>query len=339
MRLIERVWFYRHPAKYLLVPLLLPLSLLFWLLSSLRKALFLLGIKASVKLSCPVVIVGNIGVGGNGKTPLVLFLVEQLTKQGIKVGVISRGYGGQAPYYPYLLDSKTSAEQAGDEPVLIYQRTKVPVVVASDRVAAAKQLIELGCQLIMSDDGMQHYRLQRDYELLVVDGKRQFGNGLLLPAGPLRESCNRLNSVNRIIINGEQPLSYPNKTAQHHMLLTAERLINVKTGEQLVLADFIQQFPQVNAMAGIGDPARFFNYLVELGFILDKSQGFIDHQAYNKSMLTALAQQNEILLMTEKDAVKCTEFAQKNWWYLPVDASFSASDKRTILTDIVRLIA
>ncbi|WP_206484303.1 tetraacyldisaccharide 4'-kinase [Thalassotalea sp. G2M2-11] len=338
MRLIEQVWFYRHQAKWLIVPLLAPLSLVFWLLSVLRRALFTLGVKSSVKVSCPVVIVGNIGVGGNGKTPLVLFLVEQLSQQGIKVGVLSRGYGGQAPHYPYLLNEQTSAEQAGDEPVLIYQRTKVPVIVGSDRVAAALQLIAQGCQLIISDDGLQHYRLQRDYEILVVDGKRQFGNGLLLPAGPLRETTARLNSVDRIVVNGDKPLNVSTVKPINTMLLTATRVVNVKTGEQQMLAEFIAQHPRVNAMAGIGDPPRFFQYLCELGFVLDKSQGFIDHQAYNQRLLAPLISANYPLLMTEKDAVKCTAFAESSWWYLPVDAQFIGDGGQQLVTDIKQLL-
>ncbi len=338
MRLIERVWFDQHPAKWLLVALLLPLSALFWLLSSLRKGLFALGLKPSVKVGCPVVIVGNIGVGGNGKTPVVLFLVEQLTKLGVKVGVLSRGYGGKAPHYPYLLTGQSNAEQAGDEPVLIYQRTKVPVVVDSDRVAGAEKLVAQGCQLIICDDGLQHYRLARDYELIVVDGKRQFGNGLLLPAGPLRETRGRLNRVNRIIINGAAQLMADCDRPQHQMRLTAERVVNVNSGQACSLADFITAHPKVNAIAGIGDPARFFIYLTELGFSLDKSQGFVDHQAYTGEMLAEFIASGDVLLMTEKDAVKCRGFVTENIWYLPVDAVFSAEDRQAIIHEIKQLI-
>jgi len=338
MRLIEQVWFENHLAKWWLVPLLFPLTLIFWLLSTLRKALFKSGIKSSVKVACPVVVVGNIGVGGNGKTPVVVYLVEQLKQQGIKVGVISRGYGGNAPSYPYQLTEKSTPEQAGDEPVLIFQRCQVPVVVGSDRVAAANKLIELGCEIIISDDGLQHYRLKRDHELLVVDTKRQFGNGLLLPAGPLRETVTRLASVNSIILNGEKALNVYCKTPQYVMTLRAEYVINVKTGQKVLLSDFLPVHTVAHAIAGIGDPTRFFNYLVELGFKLDKVQGFIDHQAYNASMIDQTVGTEHCVLMTEKDAVKCQSFARDNWWYLPVDASFSAQESKQILTDIKQLI-
>ncbi|MDT0602485.1 tetraacyldisaccharide 4'-kinase [Thalassotalea castellviae] len=361
MRLIEKVWFQGHAAKWWLVPLMLPLSILFWGVSVFRRLLFSLGIKKSIRLNCPVVVVGNIGVGGNGKTPVVLFLVEQLLKQGIKVGVLSRGYGGKAPYYPYLLTEQSTAREAGDEPILIYQRCQVPVVVGADRIAAAKQLIELGCQIIISDDGLQHYRLKRDYELLVVDGNRLFGNGLLLPAGPLRETTQRLNSVDGIIVNGVKSLDgcervndslIKSKTVKHFMQLSARRIVNVKSGEVIELANFIQAQPKVNALAGIGDPQRFFSYVAELGFSLNKQQGFVDHQAYQPSLFDDIDQpiypenteqiENDHhkipLLMTEKDAVKCTEFAQDHWWYLPVDACFTEQSKALLITELMSLL-
>lgn len=346
MRLIEKVWFEGHKAKRWLVPLLLPFSLLFLLLSSLRRLLFKFGIKSSIKVNCPVVIVGNIGVGGNGKTPVVLFLVDQLTKQGIKVGVLSRGYGGSAPHYPYLLTDKSTAKESGDEPALIFQRCNIPVVVGADRIEAANKLIEQGCQIIISDDGLQHYRLRREYELLVVDAKRLFGNGLLLPAGPLRERTTRLNSVNRIILNDIEGIAADNpnlvnsKSPINNMQLQAERVINLKTGEERTLAAFINEQPQINAIAGIGDPQRFFNYLVKLGFDINKHQGFIDHQAYNESLFASIDSNEDkmSLLMTEKDAVKCKIFAQEHWWYLPVDAVFSPKDSEEIIGDILHLL-
>ncbi|MDG1752076.1 MAG: tetraacyldisaccharide 4'-kinase [Thalassotalea sp.] len=348
MRLIEKVWFEGHNAKWWLVPLMLPLTLFFWFLSSLRRNLFSAKLKESIKVDCPVVIVGNIGIGGNGKTPVVLYLVEQLAKRGVKVGVLSRGYGGKAPHYPYLLNESSSAIEAGDEPILIYQRCRVPVVVGADRIAAANFLIEQGCQIIISDDGLQHYRLKRDYELLVVDGKRLFGNGLLLPAGPLRETVSRLNEVDRIIINGGEDEHVDecllnNKTAKHLMSLSAHRLVNLKSGESKTLTEFVHDHSTINAIAGIGDPQRFFSYLTQLGFTLDKQHGFVDHQAYSKALFDEVEKTNILteirpLVMTEKDAVKCKKFAEQHWWYLPVDAVFSAEDNELIITDILKLI-
>ncbi|RHW76151.1 tetraacyldisaccharide 4'-kinase [Colwellia sp. RSH04] len=333
MRLIEKVWFYQHKAKYWLVPLLLPLSLLFFLLSQLRRVLFKLGFKQSVKLDCPVIIVGNIGVGGNGKTPVVVYLVKLAQQLGFRPGVISRGYGGNAPSYPYLLNEQSTAIEAGDEPMLIFKRCNVPVCVGSDRVASAKTLIKQGCNIIISDDGLQHYRLQRDKEIIVIDNKRLFGNGLLLPAGPLRETTTRLNSADLLIFNGE---GKPKKVVAASTLpslsmeLGATKLCNLVSGQQITVNDFMQLHTMAcNAIAGIGAPERFFASLQKLGFTLNAQQGFFDHHSF---MLDDFSQYPDTipLIMTEKDAVKCREFAKENWWYLPVDAVFSSKHQQQI---------
>jgi tetraacyldisaccharide 4'-kinase len=327
MRLIEKVWFFRHSAKWLLVPLLLPLTIVFWLLSALRRKCFQWGVFESFSVDVPVIVVGNIGIGGNGKTPVVLYLIKQCLAQGIKVGVISRGYGGNAPYHPYLLDETSNAAEAGDEPLLIYQRHNIPVVVGSDRVANAQLLIDKGCTVIIADDGLQHYRLKRDFELIVVDSKRKFGNGFLLPAGPLREGLWRLKTVDALVFNGEMDevdsRSFE-RLPKVLMKLAATTLVNMKTQQRVLLTDFHQTFANnedkvINALAGIGDPSRFFTTLTELGFRLDQSVAFVDHQEYKESQFTGFP--NKVpLMMTEKDAVKCTSFAKDNWWYLPVDA-------------------
>ena len=337
MRLIEKVWFYQHPAKWLLVPLLLPFSLLFYLLTTLRVALYRMGVKRSIKPALPVVVVGNIGVGGNGKTPVAIYLIEQCQQVGIKVGVISRGYGGKAPHYPYLLDGKSSAKEAGDEPLLIYQRCQVPVVVGADRIASAAVLAEQGCQLIIADDGLQHYRLQRDIEVIVIDGKRLFGNELLLPAGPLREGLARLKSSAHLVVNGD--LAQANKMTSPYatMRLQATKVVNLVSGERISIDDFCQQYVKVNAIAGIGDPERFFTTLTALGLCVTASKGFVDHQSYNETSFNEF-DASKPLLMTEKDAVKCYSFAQGNWWYLPVDASFNEQEITPLMTEIKCLV-
>ena len=337
MRLIEKVWFHQHPAKWLLVPLLLPFSLLFYVVTRLRSVLYRFGIKSSIKPELPVVVVGNIGVGGNGKTPVTLYLIEQCQQLGINVGVISRGYGGNAPYYPYLLDTTSTAEQAGDEPYLIYQRCKVPVVVGADRIASAALLAKQGCQLIIADDGLQHYRLQRDLEIIVIDGKRLFGNGLLLPAGPLRERQLRLASTPHLIVNGELAQQHSFNYAYAAMTLQASSVVNLVTGERLSVSDFRSLYDKINAIAGIGDPQRFFNTLATLGLLVEQSKGFIDHQAYHASSFNEFTEHLP-LLMTEKDAAKCGGFAKKHWWYLPVDAHFSAGDTDNLINEIKRLV-
>jgi len=325
MRLIEKVWFENNKAKWWLVPLLLPLTLIFWLLSSFRRFAFKLGLFKSYVIDKPVIVVGNIGVGGNGKTPVVIHLVEQAKKLGFNPGVISRGYGGTAAVYPYLLDEHSTPEEAGDEPVLIAKRCGVPVVVGADRVANAQMLTAQGCDLIISDDGLQHYRLQRDIEIIVVDGKRQFGNGLLLPAGPLREGVWRLKGADIIIYNG---VNNSNFTALL-MSLVASNVINILSGKVVSIDEFITDNNKINAIAGIGAPQRFFDTLQTAGFNIAKQQGFIDHKNFTQDDFNQFKSELP-LLMTEKDAVKCKLFAQHNWWYLPVDAQFSEQDQQVL---------
>ena len=339
MRLIEKVWFDGHSAKWWLVPLLLPLTALFFILSAIRRFAFKIGLFKSYSVNKPVIVVGNIGVGGNGKTPVVIYLVELTKSLGLNPGVISRGYGGKAESYPYLLSALSTTDQAGDEPILIFNRCHVPVVVGSDRVANTQMLIEQGCDVIISDDGLQHYRLQRDLELIVVDGKRLFGNGLLLPAGPLRESTSRLNNSDIVIFNGECDTAendYQIREKSSLMTLVATKLRHMKTDKEVSLADFLAKDSKVNAIAGIGSPQRFFDTLQSLGFNLVQQQGFIDHKNFTPDDFNQF--KNDLpLLMTEKDAVKCQEFAQDNWWYLPVDAQFSEQDERILIQHIKQL--
>ncbi|TYK64741.1 tetraacyldisaccharide 4'-kinase [Colwellia echini] len=341
MRLIEKVWFHSHPAKWILVPLLLPLSLLFLFISSSRRIAFKFGLLPSFKLSKPVIVVGNIGVGGNGKTPVVLYLVELTRSLGFTPGVISRGYGGQAPYYPYLVNEHSTPSQAGDEPVLIYQRCQVPVAVGSGRIASARLLISQGCDIIISDDGLQHYRLQRDIELIIVDGKRLFGNGLLLPAGPLREGQWRLSNSDLVIYNGVQPttkhiLTTDNVTPSLLLNLQATHICNLKSRERIALTDFVTAHDKVNAIAGIGAPQRFFDTLTAHKLQLLNQQSFVDHHKFSLSDFSQFGD-DIALLMTEKDAVKCQGFCKDNWWYLPVDAQFNDKDTQLFTDKIKKL--
>ena len=238
MRLIEKVWFHNHRAKYLLVPLLLPLSAIFWLLSTLRRLSFKWGIAKTNQITKPVIVVGNIGIGGNGKTPMVIYLVDLCRAMGLTPGVISRGYGGKAPHYPYVVTEQSTPEEAGDEPVLIQQRCQVAVAVGRDRIASAELLIEQGCDVIISDDGLQHYRLARQLELIIVDGKRRFGNGFLLPAGPLREGKWRLAMADLVIYNGQTPVATSKESKALQMNLKATELCNVHSGSRITLPEF-----------------------------------------------------------------------------------------------------
>jgi tetraacyldisaccharide 4'-kinase len=282
-------------------------------------------------------VVGNIGIGGNGKTPVVIHLVELCRKLKLTPGVISRGYGGQAPHYPYLVTSSSTALAAGDEPILIQQRCQVPVAVGSDRIASAKLLIAQGCDIIISDDGLQHYRLKRDLELIIVDGKRLFGNGLLLPAGPLREGQWRLPTADLVIYNGAVTGKHDDAFPQLHMSLLATELCHVKSGKRIKLADFIALHACVNAIAGIGAPQRFFETLTSNGFDVVKQQAFVDHHSFTLADFCSF-DDNMPLLMTEKDAVKCRTFCKSNWWYLPVDATFSQAEQQILQGKLNRVI-
>lgn len=335
MRLIEKVWFKSHAAKWIIVPLLLPLTALFALISKLRRFFYSANIFKSSQIDKPVVVVGNIGIGGNGKTPMVVLLVKLCRELGFTPGVISRGYGGKAPHYPYLLNEKSSSIEAGDEPILIYQRCNVPVVVGADRVANANLLVSQGCDIILADDGLQHYRLKRDVEIIVVDGKRLFGNGLLLPAGPLREGIWRLKTANLVINNGGSKIKIiANEVV---MNLKADFICHLVTGEKKAISEFISQNKVINAMAGIGSPERFFNTLSELDFDINQSKGFVDHHDFTLTDFDCFDEELP-LLMTEKDAVKCKSFTMDNWWYLPVDAIISDSELEQIKSKLMKHI-
>ena len=311
--------------------LLAPFSLLFWFISQIRIALYHKKILKSYRSPVPVLVIGNISVGGNGKTPLVIWLVEQLQKRGVKVGVISRGYGGENKIYPQLVTPESDPKLMGDEPVLIAQRTHAPVAISPNRQQSIELLLsQFELDLIVTDDGLQHYALERDMEWVVVDGERRFGNGFVLPAGGLRELPSRLKQVQAVICNGKNA-----NAGEHAMHLEPDFVINLKTGEKRKLSEFTQS---VYALAGIGYPPRFFNMLKELGIPLAETFSFADHQAFTAEMIVPKLSQNLPLLMTEKDAVKCKAFTQENWWYVPVSAIFSEKSTACLVGMVMDLI-
>lgn len=313
--------------------LLMPISWLFLSLITFRRLFYYLGWFKSYRLPVPVVVVGNINVGGTGKTPLVIWLVEQLQQAGFKPGVISRGYGGKAEI-PASVSAHSDPLQLGDEPVLIARRSKCPVYVHANRTLAGQALLSAHpeCNIIISDDGLQHYRLRRDIEVVVIDGAKGFGNGALLPAGPLREPASRLNRVDAVVVNG--------------MLNTAINIVNVPILNMQLVADTFfnlkepyktcgaQTFAnqQVLAVAGIGNPERFFQQLMQMG-IHFTSKAFPDHYAFNESDFNSTSA--DIVLMTEKDAVKCQAFAKPHFWALPVKAAIK-NDLMTIILNKLR---
>ena len=323
--MIAKIWSGESP----LWRLLLPLSWLYGLVSGIIRLCYQLGLKKAWRAPCPVVVVGNLTAGGNGKTPVVIWLVEQLQRQGIRVGVVSRGYGGKAESYPLLLDANSTTAQAGDEPVLIFQRTGAPVAVSPVRVDAVKALLAAhDLQLIVTDDGLQHYRLARDKEIVVIDGVRRFGNGWWLPAGPMRERASRLSSVDARIVNGGEAQS-----GEIPMTLRPGEAVNLLTHERRQVSDL----QNVVAMAGIGHPPRFFATLNECGLQPVRTVALADHKALTEADVQALVEPGQQLIMTEKDAVKCRRFAQENWWYLPVDAVLSGDRAQTLLQDLITL--
>lgn len=263
------------------------------------------------QLRVPVIVVGNITVGGTGKTPLVIALVEWLQQRGYYPGVVSRGYGGRANQYPQLVYAESQALVVGDEPLLIHTRTRCPVAVAPDRLVAAQILIKQGCTVIISDDGLQHYRLPRDVEIAVLDGERRLGNGWCLPAGPLREPAHRLTEVDLIVTNGQpQEGEYGMQ-----LILQAARCLAEPYLTQPVTS---WQGKTVHAVAGIGNPTRFFRQLETLGITV-VPHIFPDHHAYIPEDLNF--PDDLPILMTEKDAVKCQTFAEKRYWSVPVTAA------------------
>lgn len=323
-----KIWQTRSLVTWLLAPF----SLLFWLISRLRRWLYQNNFLTAYRAPVPVLVVGNISVGGNGKTPVVVWLVEQLQARGFKVGVISRGYGGKNREFPQLVTAESAAEMMGDEPVLIAQRTGVPVAISPNRRESIELLLnKFALDLIITDDGLQHYALARDLEWVVVDGVRRFGNGFVLPAGGLRELPSRLAQVNAVICNGG--VARPN---EHLMKLEPYWAINLKTGEKRALTEF--QGLSAVALAGIGYPPRFFTMLEEFGITLYATHSFADHQAYTAEMLASINNHDLPLLMTEKDAVKCRHFAQENWWFVPVFATFSDNSTACLLEPVLNLV-
>ncbi len=324
--MIARIWSGESP----LWRLLLPLSWLYGLVSGAIRLMYRLELKRAWHAPVPVVVVGNLTAGGNGKTPVVIWLVEQLQKRGIRPGVVSRGYGGKATHYPLLLTADTTTAEAGDEPVLIYQRTGVPVAVSPVRSDAVQALLAgHAVDIIITDDGLQHYALARDKEIVVIDGVRRFGNGWWLPAGPMRERASRLQSVDAVIVNGGQA-----KPGEIPMHLQPGMAVNLLTGERKA----VEQLPALVAMAGIGHPPRFFATLEQSGARLEKRVPLADHQALVEGQVDALTVPGQSLIMTEKDAVKCRAFAKENWWYLPVDAELSGEQPEHLLKELIALV-
>jgi len=284
-----------------------PLAWLYGGLSALRRGLYRLGLLRSVRLPVPVVVVGNLTAGGTGKTPLTLALVQALRERGWRPGVVSRGYGG-SQREPALLGECPEPAVFGDEPSLI-RASGAPVAVGRDRPAAAALLVEAGCDVVIADDGLQHYRLARDVEICVIDGARRFGNGRLLPLGPLREPLSRLRRVDFRVANGEA------QSGEFAMHLAGGTAVPLDGGGEQELSAFVGA--PVAAVAAIGHPERFFDSLRAQGLDVE-GRAFPDHHAFVAADLDFAG--TRPLLMTDKDAIKCMRFARSGWWRVPVRA-------------------
>jgi tetraacyldisaccharide 4'-kinase len=282
-----------------------------------------------------VVVVGNLTVGGTGKTPLTIWLARELTALGLKVGVVSRGYGAHSGKRPRLVDAQAQWRDVGDEPLIIARRTACPTVIARDRVAGARELVARGVDVIVADDGLQHLALARDCEIVVIDGARGFGNGRLLPAGPLREPLARLRQADAVVVNGVSThgslaQALPGGTPLNMTLRATEAVRLDALGATRPLESFRGQ--RVHAVAGIGNPARFFAELRAHGTeVLEHA--FPDHHPFSGAELQF--GDGLPVLMTEKDAVKCAAFANPRMWYVPVAAQFPAADAHELLRRVL----
>ncbi|BCB26289.1 tetraacyldisaccharide 4'-kinase [Sulfurimicrobium lacus] len=317
---LEKQWYRSSP--WLLI--LLPLSVLFWALSALRRMAYRSGWLREQRLPVPVIVVGNISVGGTGKTPLVLWLADWLRRHDFRPGIVSRGYGGRsAESRPVEPDG--SAALSGDEPLLLARQSHCPVWIGRDRVAAGQGLLEAHpeCNVLISDDGLQHYRLARDVEIAVVDGQRLFGNGFLLPAGPLREGVGRLRQVDAVVVNGDAEFA---GGGHFNMSLKGVMLRNLCSGAMVPALELADK--KLHAVAGIGNPQRFFAHLQGLGLTFERHP-FPDHHAYRAEDLAW--PDADAIMMTEKDAVKCAAFADERYWVLPVRAELDPSFGQRIL--------
>jgi subfamily B ATP-binding cassette protein MsbA len=309
---LEKAWYNRSYWLWLLWPL----SLVTKKVSELRLKKFLTGKTKSWKANIPLIVVGNIVAGGTGKTPFVIWLSKKLLDLGYKPGVISRGYGGKAKKYPLVMEDSTRVRMSGDEPKLIYQNAKVPVYVSPNRVAAAKQMIEeTDCNVIISDDGLQHYQLNRDIEIVIFDGSRGIGNELCLPAGPLREPVKRIESVD-FIVSSNKSLSKQGINENAIMKYKATEWVRLSDQKKVTLNSW-PLGKVIHGVAGIGNPSKFFTTLKELNFkVIEHS--FPDHYQFTEDDLTF--SEKLPIVMTEKDAARCHKIQVKNIWVLKIEA-------------------
>ena len=319
MQFLYRIWYQRHPVQFLL----LPFAYLFQMIVIFRRWLYKKNLLKTTYFNVPVIVVGNISVGGTGKTPFVIWLTHYLKSLGFKPGIVSRGYGGKATSYPVAVEVDSDAAVVGDEALLLARRSQCPVIIDPKRVNAVQTLLDkYDCDIVVSDDGLQHYALGRRVEVAIIDGERRLGNGFCMPAGPLREHPNRLKDVDLIISNGEA------REGEAAMRLVSEDLRNVAEPSVMKSITYLQGKPLI-AMAGIGNPDRFFNTLRRHGLeFIEKA--FPDHHQFQKNDFDLPS--DSFIIMTEKDAVKCKGLVGDNAWTLPVTAELNPAVGEQIKT-------
>ncbi len=329
---IEKFWY--SNSKF--VWIFWPVSLIFLLMVKIKRALYQLKWISSNRFKKPVLVVGNITLGGTGKTPFINQLIRLLAENGIKAGIVSRGYHSKINSYPHQVVADNTASQVGDEAFMQYadlnvrSALNIPIVIDPVRSQAVDYLIKKSdVDLVISDDGMQHYKMDRDIEVLLFDGERQFGNQLILPFGPLREPVSRLKTIDFVIQNGLNK----NNISAYSVHLKASKLVHLKTGKEISTNDFSKN--KVNAIAGIGNPGRFFKSLEQVCIVKNKT-ALADHYVFT---LEDFKQFNdEVVVMTEKDASKCYSFAADNWYYLKVEMDFGKKLTNQLLESIKKVV-
>jgi tetraacyldisaccharide 4'-kinase len=315
---LNRIWYERrHPPLWLL-----PLSWFFAAAAAMRRVAYRVGLRSSAGVGVPVIVVGNLTVGGTGKTPLVCWLAEALTARGFKPGIVTRGYG-RASVGRRLVAAADPIEVVGDEPLLLSQRCAVPVAIGRHRASAAELLVAEQCNVVVSDDGLQHLALRRDCEIAVIDGARGFGNGELLPAGPLRELPSRLASVDAVVINGGGGTWGFDHIS---MRLEGGEAVALRGDERKPLDEWSGTL--VHAVAGISHPQRFFNALRAYGIVVD-GRALDDHAPIGRPDIEF--GDDAPVLLTEKDAVKCRDIADERHWCVPVSAVFEPREAERLL--------
>jgi tetraacyldisaccharide 4'-kinase len=329
---LTQLWYGRARGAALLAPL----AWLYGCATGLRRRAYDLGLLRQLGVGCPVIVVGNLVVGGTGKTPLVAWLTRELQTRGFKVGIVSRGYGASSRV-PRLVTTTASWQEVGDEPLLLAQRTGCMTAVGADRVAAGRLLTAHGINVVVSDDGLQHLRLARHFRLIVVDGERGFGNGRLLPAGPLREPIRGLLQADAVVVNGAAPSEWLLATCLQsgaailQMQLVPGEVVSLSGAAHRSLESF--RGTRLHAVAGIGNPARFFRELRSFGLDVIE-HAFADHHPLVASDLDF--GDDLPVLMTEKDAVKCHGFADARQWFVPVTAQLTSSQTDELITRVMR---